>query len=146
MFDFEVPMRIVLDAASEVKGDVPVAAAVLNAKGAMISLSVNNTYAGSNPIGHAEILAIQEAGRNLGTSRLDGYSLVTNLEPCPMCAGAIRASRLSRLIFGTNNDKNGACGSAMDLLRGPPNQVEVISGVLAYESSLIMSTYFRLRR
>lgn len=139
-------MQTVLSAAREVTLDIPVAAAVVDATGRIVSLEVNGTYSANNPIGHAEIIALQNAGKVLGLSRLDGHTLVTNLEPCPMCAGAIRTSRLSRLVFGAFNLENGACGSVTDIVRMGPRPLEVISGVLAEESSTLISDYFKMRR
>ena len=138
-------METVLAAARLVQDDVPIAAAIVGDEG-IVSLSVNETYSSNNPIGHAEIVAIQEAGKVLGTSRLDGYSLFTNLEPCTMCAGAIRTSRLSRLVFGARNSQDGACGSVTDAVRQGSHQVEVIPGVLEKESAALLLDFFHSRR
>ncbi|MEY3448226.1 MAG: hypothetical protein RLZZ14_750, partial [Actinomycetota bacterium] len=102
----------------------------------------------SDPVGHAEIVAIKSAARALGKWRLDGCTLVVTLEPCAMCAGAIAQSRISRLVFGAFDEKAGAVGSLMDVLRDPRalQKVEVISGVMQEECAKVLSDFFKERR
>ena len=89
-------------------GDVPVGAVVVNADGHIIGRGWNCREAHHDPTGHAEIVALREAARALGTWRLTGCTLIVTLEPCTMCAGAILASRVDRVVFGAWDPKAGA--------------------------------------
>ncbi|MDX6276688.1 MAG: tRNA(adenine34) deaminase, partial [Nocardioidaceae bacterium] len=97
--------------------DVPVGAIVVDADGAIIGRGRNTREAESDPTGHAEIVAIREAAAARGEWRLEGCTLVVTLEPCTMCAGAIVAARLQRLVFGAFDSKAGAVGSLWDVVR-----------------------------
>ena len=110
----------------------------------MIATGVNQRELHHDPTAHAEIVAIRAAGTKLDSWRLDGCTLVVTLEPCAMCAGAILQSRLARLVFGAWDEKAGAVGSVVDLLRDPRalSKVEVISGVLAERSSALLREFF----
>ena len=90
------------------------------------------------------MVAIRKAGEVLDNWRLDGCTLVVTLEPCAMCAGAVLQSRISRLVFGAWDEKAGAVGSRIDLVRDPRalTKVEVISGVLADQSSALLKDFF----
>ncbi|MFZ9775168.1 MAG: nucleoside deaminase, partial [Candidatus Nanopelagicaceae bacterium] len=115
-------MEIALEQAlfsSKASGDVPVGAVVLDEIGRLVGIGSNRRELLSDPVGHAEIVAIKSAARALGKWRLDGCTLVVTLEPCAMCAGAIAQSRISRLVFGAFDEKAGAVGSLMDVLRDP---------------------------
>ena len=135
-------MEIALAAAEKAwreQGDVPVGAVILNPGGEIIATGVNRRELDRDPTAHAEVVAIREAGKALNNWRLDGCTLVVTLEPCAMCAGAIMQSRISRLAFGAWDEKAGAVGSVMDVIRDPRalTKVEVISGVLADRSSTL---------
>src|SRR6202522_2939828 len=112
-------MRVALDEANAAAGtgDVPVGAVVLDAAGAVIARGRNRREADGDPTAHAEIVAIREAARSRGEWRLDGLTLVVTLEPCTMCAGAITAARLSRVVFGAADPRAGAVGSLWDVVR-----------------------------
>lgn len=129
-------------------GDVPVGAIVLDDNGEVIATGVNQRELTSNPVAHAEIVAIQRAASAIGNWRLDNCTLVVTLEPCAMCAGAIAQSRISKLVFGAWDEKAGAVGSQWDLLRDPRqlNKVEVISGVLEAECAELLTHFFRDKR
>ena len=129
-------------------GDVPVGALLLDPAGSVISTAVNKRELERDPTAHAEIVAIREGGLALNNWRLDGYTLVVTLEPCAMCAGAILQSRISRLVFGAWDEKAGAVGSVVDLIRDPRalSKVEVISGVLADRSSELLKEFFAQAR
>lgn len=140
-------MEIALAAAAKAwheHGDVPVGAVVLDPSGAVIATGVNQRELSHDPTAHAEVVAIREAAKKLDNWRLDGCTLVVTLEPCAMCAGAILQSRLSRLVFGAWDEKAGAVGSVVDLIRDPRalTKVEVISGVLAERSSALLKEFF----
>ncbi|MFM7462488.1 MAG: tRNA adenosine(34) deaminase TadA [Actinomycetota bacterium] len=144
-------MEIALEQArfsSKASGDVPVGAVVLDEAGRLIGIGSNRRELLTDPVGHAEIVAIKSAARALGKWRLDGCTLVVTLEPCAMCAGAIAQSRISRLVFGAFDEKAGAVGSLFDLLRDPRalHKVEVISGVLKDHCAELLSDFFQERR
>ena len=144
-------MEIALEQAlfsSKASGDVPVGAVVLDEIGRLVGIGSNRRELLSDPVGHAEIVAIKSAARALGKWRLDGCTLVVTLEPCAMCAGAIAQSRISRLVFGAFDEKAGAVGSLMDVLRDPRalQKVEVISGVMHEECAKVLSDFFKERR
>ena len=125
-------------------GDVPVGAVVVDADGRIIGRGWNCREANHDPAGHAEIVALREAGRARGTWRLTGCTLIVTLEPCTMCAGAILASRIDRVVFGAWDPKAGAAGSLRDVLRDArmPHPTEVIGGVLAQEAAMQLRSFF----
>ena len=135
-------------AAGSVSGDVPVGAFILDAKGEVISTGVNQRELLSNPVAHAEIVAIQKAASAIGNWRLDGCTLIVTLEPCAMCAGAIAQARIPRLVFGAWDEKAGAVGSQWDLLRDPRqlHKPEVVAGVLADECAALLAEFFQEKR
>jgi tRNA(adenine34) deaminase len=128
--------------------DVPVGAVVLDPQGAVAGHGRNRREADADPTAHAEILALRAAARALGGWRLDGCTLVVTLEPCTMCAGAVLAARISRLVFGAADARAGAAGSLWDVLHdrrlGPPP--EVIGGVLAADCAAMLREFFARRR
>ena len=128
--------------------DVPVGAVVLDAAGSIIATARNRREADTDPTGHAEIVAIRQAAAALRSRRLDGCTLVVTLEPCTMCAGAVIAARLDRLVYGAADPKAGAAGSVWDLVhdRRLGHSVEVIGGVLAAECGSLLSDFFGQRR
>jgi tRNA(adenine34) deaminase len=151
-------MRLALEqAAAAVSGgpqagsapaEVPVGAVVLDAAGTVLGTGRNRRESDHDPTAHAEIVALRAAAAAAGDWRLTGATLVVTLEPCTMCAGAVLASRVSRLVYGAPDARAGAAGSLWDVLHdrrlGPP--VEVITGVLAAESSALLGEFFaRLR-
>ena len=125
-------------------GDVPVGAVVVDENGRIIGRGWNCREAHHDPAGHAEIVALREAGRARGTWRLTGCTLIVTLEPCTMCAGAILASRIDRVVFGAWDPKAGAAGSLRDVLRDArmPHPTEVIGGVLAQEAAMQLRSFF----
>jgi tRNA(adenine34) deaminase len=149
--NLESAMRVAIDRArftATASKDVPVGAVVLNAKNELIALGHNQRELLKDPIGHAEIVAIRSAARSLGSWRLDGCTLVVTLEPCAMCAGAILQSRIPKLAFGAWDEKAGAVGSTVDLLRDPRalHKVEVISGLLSDECAALLKEFFSEQR
>ena len=125
-------------------GDVPVGAVVVDEDGRIIGRGWNCREANHDPAGHAEIVALREAARARGTWRLTGCTLIVTLEPCTMCAGAILASRIDRVVFGAWDPKAGAAGSLRDVLRDArmPHPTEVIGGVLAQEAAMQLRSFF----
>ncbi len=143
-------MRLALAEARDalVTDDVPIGAVVLDSTGAVIGRGRNTREAEADPTGHAEVVAIRAAAAARGEWRLTGCTLVVTLEPCTMCAGAIVLSRLDRLVFGAYDDKAGAVDSLWDVVRDRRlnHRPEVISGVLADESTQLLDTFFRTHR
>jgi tRNA(adenine34) deaminase len=128
--------------------DVPVGAVILEPGGAVVARAHNRRLADGDPTAHAEIVAIRAAAQVAGGWRLDGYTLVVTLEPCTMCAGAIAAARISRLVYGAADPKAGAVGSLWDVLRDRrvPHRTEVVGGVLAQECGALLRDFFAQRR
>lgn len=129
-------------------GDVPVAAMVLDADGTRISMGRNERELSHDPTAHAEVLAIRAAAEARGTWHLEDTTLVVTLEPCTMCAGAILQARIPRVVFGAWDEKAGAVGSVLDVLRDRrlPHRVEVVAGVAAEESAALLREFFESRR
>jgi len=129
--------------------DVPVGAVVVDADGRVIGRGRNERERLADPTAHAEVVALRQAAATTGDWQLSGCSLVVTLEPCVMCAGAILSARIPRVVFGAWDDKAGAAGSVLDLLRErslPIRVDEVVGGVLADESAELLSRFFRGRR
>jgi tRNA(adenine34) deaminase len=147
---FEPAMRLALEEAraAGTSADVPVGAVILDPSGGVIARGRNRREADGDPTAHAEIVAIRAAARAAGQWRLDGCTVVVTLEPCTMCAGAICAARISRLVFAAPDPRAGAVGSLWDVVRDPrvAPWPEVIGGVLAAESLDIIRTFFTERR
>ena len=143
-------MRTALEeaAAAARGGDVPVGAVVLDGAGTVIARGRNRREADGDPTAHAELVAIRDAARVAGDWRLDGMTLVVTLEPCTMCAGAVVASRLGRLVYGAEDPRAGAVGSLWDVVRDQrlTPAPEVVGGVLAGESLNLIRTFFSERR
>ena len=146
--NYEALMELALAEAAQSGNDVPVGALVVTASGEVIGRAHNNREITHDPTGHAEIIAIREATSFLTDWRLDGCTLVVTLEPCVMCAGAIVAARIPRVVFGAWDERVGASGSLYDLLRDGRlgNPVEVIAGVKEKEASAQLKTFFAERR
>jgi tRNA(adenine34) deaminase len=142
-------MAIALDearAAGEA-GDVPVGAAVV-IDGQIVARAGNRREQLGDPTAHAEVLALRDAAAAKGEWRLDDATLVVTLEPCPMCAGALVAARVRRVVFGAANTDAGACGTLYNLCADPRlnHEVEVVAGVEAEAASVLLTTFFGLRR
>ncbi|MAY98574.1 nucleoside deaminase [uncultured Nocardioides sp.] len=129
-------------------GDVPIGAVVLDPDGAVVGTGRNVREAEADPTGHAEVVALRGAARARGGWRLEGCTLVVTLEPCTMCAGAAVLSRVERVVFGAFDDKAGAVGSLWDVVRDRRlnHRPEVVSGVLAEESTALLADFFADQR
>jgi tRNA(adenine34) deaminase len=143
-------MRAALDEARAAlaTGDVPIGAVVLDPDGTPVARGRNVREAEHDPTGHAELVALRDAARARGEWRLDGHTLVVTLEPCTMCAGAAVLSRVERVVFGAFDPKAGAVGSLWDVVRDRRlnHRPEVVSGVLAEESAVLLEGFFSGRR
>jgi tRNA(adenine34) deaminase len=129
-------------------GDVPVGAIIVDVAGNVVGTGHNQRELNHDPTAHAELVAIRAAATAVDDWHLDGATLVVTLEPCIMCAGAILAARIPRLVFGAWDEKAGAVGSVYDVLRDRRlnHTVEVIAGVEAEASSGLLLEFFRARR
>jgi tRNA(adenine34) deaminase len=129
-------------------GDVPVGAIVVNEAGEILGTGQNLREQSNDPTSHAEIVAIRQAAEKIGNWRLDELTIVVTLEPCAMCAGAIAQSRIKRLVFGAWDEKAGAVGSIMDVIRDPRalTKVEVITGIMEEECSRVLRDFFNTKR
>ena len=134
--------------AMDVSGDVPVGAVLVDAAGEIVARGRNEKELLADPTAHAEIVAIREATSLLGDWRLEGMTLVVTLEPCVMCAGAIQAARISRVVFGAWDEKVGASGSLYDLVRDKRlgTEIEVIPDVLGVECGSLLREFFSQKR
>jgi tRNA(adenine34) deaminase len=142
-------LRQALELAREAEraGEVPIGAIVV-LNGAVIGRGRNSPIALSDPTAHAEILALREAGAAIHNYRLEGATLYTTLEPCVMCAGALVASRVARLIFGARDLRFGGVRSKFHLADSPilNHRVEVIEGVAGAECADLMRGFFEAQR
>jgi len=129
-------------------GDVPVGAVLVNPNGEVVAVGKNERELSGDPTAHAEIVAIRAAAELDANWHLNDLTLVVTLEPCAMCAGAIQASRIGRVVFGAWDERVGAAGSRYDLLRDSRlgSQIEVISGVLEDECGAVIRQFFEERR
>jgi tRNA(adenine34) deaminase len=148
-FPLPEPMRLALaqaEAAAQA-GEVPVGAVVTNS-GRVLAATANRMRTGHDPTAHAEIEALREAGRALGTSRLDGCDLWVTLEPCAMCAGAIALARIARLYFAAADPKGGAVLHGPRLFGQPTchHAPEVYSGIGEEEAGRMLRAFFEARR
>ncbi len=147
--DDQAAMRLALAEANQAPGhgDVPVGAVAL-VGGRVVSSRHNERELRLDPTAHAEILALRDAAAALGTWRLEDVTLVVTLEPCAMCAGALVAARLGRLVFGAVDLKAGACGSLYQLCADPRlnHEFPVTASVLAPECGAVLVEFFADRR
>ncbi len=124
-------------------GDVPVGAVVV-CQGAEIGQGCNRREVDRDPLAHAELLAIRAASRFLGEWRLTDCTLYVTLEPCAMCAGALVNSRISSVVYATDDPKAGYCGSLGNLVKDPRlnHHVEVRQGIMASSSQRLLRRFF----
>jgi tRNA(adenine34) deaminase len=142
-------MRVALNEAALAmsEGEIPVGA-VLTKDGDIIGRGSNRRSVRDMPFAHAEMVALSDAGDSTGLRRFDGCTLYVTLEPCPMCAGAIAQTRVSRVVYGARDPKAGAAGSLYDILRDPrmPHRCVVAGGVMEAECKELLREFFRSRR
>ena len=138
---------LALARAAAALGEVPVGAVVL-LEGEIVGRGANRRESALDPTAHAELLAVQEAARALGRWRLTGATVVTTLEPCAMCAGALVLARVDRLVFGAADPKAGAVGSLMNLCSDPRlnHRMVVEGGVRADECGALVRDFVQSRR
>ncbi|MDP9017664.1 MAG: tRNA adenosine(34) deaminase TadA [Candidatus Eremiobacteraeota bacterium] len=131
---------------AQAAGDVPIGAVLVC--GELIVETKNEKEARPDATAHAEMLALQEAARRLGVWRLSDATLYVTKEPCVMCAGAMVAARIRRVVYGCSDPKGGAAGTVLDLLNLPAlnHRVEVTAGVLETETAAQLQRFFRAKR
>ena len=143
-------MRRLLRCAQRVgeQGEIPVAAVVLDERGRAIGWGSNRRERDQQPLGHAELVALQQAARLRQDWRFNGCTLLVTLEPCPMCAGALVQARMGRVVFGAADPKRGALGGCLNLASDPSahHHMEVSGGLLAEACSQQLEDWFRRRR
>lgn len=129
--------------------DVPVGAVVFDSRGRELARAANAREATGDPTAHAEVLALRRAAAVHGDGwRLTGATLAVTLEPCTMCAGALVAARVDRLLFGAWEPKTGAVGSLWDVVRDRRlnHRPQVRGGILEDECAAVLDTFFRSQR
>jgi tRNA(adenine34) deaminase len=129
------------------QGEVPVGAVALIG-GKIVAARHNEREAAGDPTAHAEILALRDAAATVGGWRLAELTLVVTLEPCPMCAGAVVASRLGRLVFGATDPRAGACGTLYNLCADPRlnHEMPITAGVRAERCGALLTSFFAGKR
>jgi tRNA(adenine34) deaminase len=128
-------------------GEVPIGALIVY-EGQVIARAHNLKEISGDPTAHAEILALRSASQLKQAWRLNGATLYTTLEPCPMCAGAIVMARIRRLVYGANDPKAGSAGTLMNIVQDERlnHKVEITTGILALECGNILKEFFKERR
>ena len=137
-----------LAAAAVADGDIPGSAVVVDAAGEIIGEGRNTRERDGDPTGHAEVVALRAAAEAKGEWRLEGCTLVVTLEPCAMCAGAVVAARVPRVVLGAWDAKAGACGSVWDVVRDRRSihRAEVVGGVREGECARLLLDFFAEHR
>jgi tRNA(adenine34) deaminase len=137
-----------LAAAAGEQGEIPVAAAVLDRQGRCIGWGRNRRHRANDPLGHAEIVALNQAARLLGDWRLNHCTLLVTLEPCPMCAGALVQARMGTVVYGADDPKRGALGGCLNLAAHPSahHPMRVVGGVESQAAGEQLAAWFRQRR
>ena len=130
------------------EGEVPVGAVLVGGAGDVLAESGNAPIATHDPSAHAEMLVLRAAGAVLGNYRLPNTTLYVTLEPCPMCAGALVHARVARVVYAAADPRSGACGSVFDLTQSSElnHRIEVTGGLMADESSQLLTGFFSERR
>ena len=134
-------------ARAQAAGEVPVGAVVV-CDGRVVGRAGNRNLAENDPTGHAEIVALRQAGAEVGNHRLGDCTIFVTIEPCAMCSGAMVHARLKRLVYGADDPKAGAVRSVMQVLNHPAlnHRMEITSGVLASRCMEMLQSFFREKR
>ena len=135
-------------AAVGAEGEIPVAAVVLDHQGRAVGWGSNQREQDQQPLGHAELVALQQAARLRGDWRFNDCTVLVTLEPCPMCAGALVQARVGRVVFGAGDPKRGGLGGVLDLSRNPSahHHMLVQAGVEAEACAAQLERWFKQRR
>ena len=134
--------------AAAARGEVPVGAVVVSAGGEVVARAGNRTRELSDPTAHAEVLAIRAACLAAGSERVPGHVLYVTLEPCPMCAAAISAARIARLVYGAADPKSGGVSVGARVFSHPQchHVPEVLDGIAGAEAEALLKDFFAGRR
>lgn len=134
--------------AAAVRGEVPVGAVVVDGAGVVIAKASNRTRELNDPTAHAEILAIRAACAHAGSERLGGHALYVTLEPCAMCAGAIAAARLARVVYGAADPKSGGVAQGARVFSHPQchHVPEVVDGIGEGQAEALLKAFFAQKR
>jgi tRNA(adenine34) deaminase len=132
---------------AEALGEVPVGAVIV-CDGTIVARAGNRNLIDNDPTGHAEILALRQAGAAIGNHRLLDCEIFVTIEPCAMCAGALVHARLKRVVYGADDPKAGAAGSVLEVLNHPQlnHRVEITRGILASRCMDLLQAFFRRKR
>ncbi len=130
------------------RGEIPVAAAVLDGRGRCLGWGTNRRQLGHDPLGHAELVALGQAAALRRDWRFNPCTLLVTLEPCPMCAGALIQARMGRVIYAAGDPKRGALGGCLDLAADPSahHHLAVSGGVMEEQARQLLEGWFRRRR
>ena len=142
-------MKVVLRRAQVVgERELPISALIIDQKGRCIGRGSNKREINKDPLGHAELIALRQAAWMRNDWRFNDCAMVVNLEPCQMCAGAIIQSRMGKIIFSAYDFKRGGFGGTIDLSKhkSAHHKIEVISGILEKESSMLIKNWFKKLR
>jgi tRNA(adenine34) deaminase len=128
-------------------GEVPIGAVTL-VGGRVVAARHNERESTGDPTAHAEILVLRDTARIVGSWRLTDVTIVVTLEPCPMCAGALVAARVGRLVYGASDPRAGACGTLYNLCADPRlnHELPVTDGVRAEECGAVLTSFFAAKR
>lgn len=147
--EHEKYMKIALEEAMKAfaKGEVPVGAVIVK-EGVILAKAHNQVEEKASTLFHAEIIAIEEACREVNNKYLDDCVLYVTLEPCTMCSGAIMNSRISRVVYGADEEKTGTAGTVLNLLQFPgfPGFVHIVPNILKEESAKLLKKFFNNMR
>jgi len=150
MIDQFPHMRRALDEARKAAeaGEVPIGAVITGPDGEVLAQAGNRVVGPHDPTGHAELIAIREAAKKLGSERLEGCNLYVTLEPCAMCAQAIAFARISRLYYGADDAKGGGItvGARIFIQPTTHHKPEIYGGILEEEAAELLRDFFRVRR
>lgn len=140
-------MKCAVNLAAKIKSEVPIAALIIK-DNKLVSKAINGMEKFNDATCHAEIVAIRKASKALKSWRLNGCTLYSTLEPCPMCTGAVINSRISKVVFGAYDLNSGACGSVVNLIKdlNKEKNIEIAGGILEFESSLRLKQFFAVKR
>ena len=142
-------MKVVLRRAQVVgERELPISALIIDQNGRCIGRGSNKREINKDPLGHAELIALRQAAWIKNDWRFNDCVMIVNLEPCQMCAGAIIQSRMGKVIFSASDFKRGGLGGTIDLSKheSAHHKMEIISGILEKESSLLIKNWFKKLR
>ena len=130
------------------RGEVPIAAVILDKKGRCIGYGGNRRELMKDPLGHAELVALRQASWIKNDWRFNECTLIVNLEPCPMCAGALVQARMGTVVFGAHDRKRGGLGGTLNLSThtSAHHKMTVIGSVMGAEASMQLEQWFKQRR